>query len=195
MKLVPPERADRAFVRVRVPIDDEAAVVVEKVEVPVTLSVPEFEVFAKRAVPVKVGEIENTALPVPVSSVSAVSKLLEVKEPSAAVLPTEVIMPVRLAFVVTLLAVKALAVPVMFVPTRVDGVPRFGVVNIGEVVYATTPVPDSSERRAASWAEVVKALERPRVEVANQVGTPPTTERISPAEPIVRLVKVLAADA
>lgn len=132
----------------------------------VTESVPEFEVLAKRAVPVNVGEIENTELPVPVLSVRAVNRLLELNDPSEAAFPTDVIMPVRLALVVTLPAVKAEAVPVMLVPTRVDGVPKFGVVKIGFVVYATTPVPDSSERRAASWAEVVKVAERPSELVA-----------------------------
>jgi hypothetical protein len=49
---------------------------------------------------------------------------------------------------VTLVAVVALppmesdaAVPVMFVPTSVDGVPKLGVVNVGEVANTTEPVP------------------------------------------------------
>ena len=50
-----------------------------------------------------------------------------------AALPTEVTSPVRFALVVTLPAVSPEAVPVMLVPTSVDGVPRFGVVSVGEV--------------------------------------------------------------
>ena len=41
-----------------------------------------------------------------------------------AALPTEVASPVKLALVVTLLAVKAVAVPVMFVPVKATGVPN-----------------------------------------------------------------------
>jgi hypothetical protein len=63
--------------------------------------------------------------------------------------PTDVTSPVRLAFVVTLLAVNAVAVPVMFVPTNADGVPNAGVTNVGlvertvlpEPVEVVTPVP------------------------------------------------------
>ena len=70
-------------------------------------------------------------------SVSAAKRLAEVNEPSDAALPTDVIIPVRLALVVTLPAVRLDAVPVMLVPTNVDGVPRLGVVKTGLVVYAT----------------------------------------------------------
>jgi len=48
-------------------------------------------------------------------------------------LPTLVTSPVKLAFVVTLPAVRPAAVPVMFVPISVEGVPRAGVVNEGLV--------------------------------------------------------------
>ena len=44
--------------------------------------------------------------------------------------------------------------PVALVKVAADGVPKFGVVKIGLVVYATTPVPDSSERMVAKLAEV-----------------------------------------
>ena len=53
----------------------------------------------------------------------------------------DVTTPVKLAFVVTLLAVKAVAVPVMFVPTRKEGVPRLGVTKVGEVSSTILPVP------------------------------------------------------
>ena len=71
---------------------------------------------------------------------------------SVVALPTEVTSPVKFAFVVTLLAVNAMAVPVMFVPTRKLGVPRFGVTSVGLLdsttfvvpVLVVTPVPPLS---------------------------------------------------
>ena len=36
---------------------------------------------------------------------------------------------------------KLEAVPVMFVPTKVDGVPKFGVTKVGEVARTTLPEP------------------------------------------------------
>ena len=44
--------------------------------------------------------------------------------------------------------------PVPLVRVTADGVPKFGVVKTGEVVYATTPVPDSSDNIVAKFAEV-----------------------------------------
>ena len=38
-------------------------------------------------------------------------------------------------------AVKLAPVPVMFVPTRADGVPRAGVTRVGELERTTEPVP------------------------------------------------------
>jgi hypothetical protein len=67
----------------------------------VTFRVPEFVVLANPAVPVNVGLPANTAEPVPVSSVRAVDRLEEVNDPREATLPTDVIIPVRFAFVVT----------------------------------------------------------------------------------------------
>ena len=55
--------------------------------------------------------------------------------------PTEVTSPVKLALVVTLPAVKPEAVPVMFVPTKADGVPNAGVVKVGLSLRTTDPVP------------------------------------------------------
>ena len=97
------------------------AVVVARVVVPVTARVLEKEADAPESSPeivgvVKVGLVPNTATPVPVSLVKAVLRLAEVKEPSEAALPTEVTIPVRLALVVTLPAVRPDAVPVMLVP-------------------------------------------------------------------------------
>ena len=56
-------------------------------------------------------------------------------------LPTLVTSPVRFALVVTLPAVKFAAVPEIFVPTSVDGVPKLGVTNVGDVDNTTLPVP------------------------------------------------------
>ena len=69
-------------------------------------------------------------------------------------LPTEVTSPVRLAFVVTLLAVKAVAVPVMFVPTSADGVPRSGVTSVGLVANTAEPEPVSSVSAVARLEEL-----------------------------------------
>jgi len=57
------------------------------------------------------------------------------------VLPTLVTSPVRFALVVTLPAVKFAAVPEIFVPTSVDGVPKLGVTNVGDVDNTTFPEP------------------------------------------------------
>lgn len=69
--------------------------------------------------------------------------------------PEEVIGPVKLALVVTDPAVKPAAVPVIFVPTRADGVPRLGVTKVGLVARTTEPVP-----------EVVPAVRLPPLVVA-----------------------------
>ena len=55
--------------------------------------------------------------------------------------PTEVASPVKFGMVVTLPAVSPAAVPVIFVPTRVDGVPRLGVTKVGELEKTKLPVP------------------------------------------------------
>jgi hypothetical protein len=92
----------------------------------------------------KVGEVANTADPVPVSSVKAPKRLAELNEPKDVALPTEVTAPVKLALVVTLPAVRPEAVPVMFVPTKADGVPSAGVTRVGLVANTKEPVPVSS---------------------------------------------------
>ena len=101
-----------------------------------------------------VGDVPNTLAPEPVSSVSAPAKLAEVNDPSEVAFPTEVIAPVRLALVVTLPAVNPEAVPVILVPTSVDGVPKLGVTSVGEVANTLAPEPVSSVSAPASWAEV-----------------------------------------
>jgi hypothetical protein len=97
--------------------------------------------------------VANTADPVPVSSVKAPKRLAELNEPRDVALPVEVIAPVRLALVVTLPAVKPEAVPVMFVPTNALGVPRAGVISVGDVANTAEPVPVSSVNAAIKFAE------------------------------------------
>jgi len=92
----------------------------------------------------RVGEVANTADPVPVSSVKAPKRLAELNDPKEVALPTEVTAPVKLALVVTLPAVRPEAVPVMFVPTKADGVPKAGVTKVGLVANTKEPVPVSS---------------------------------------------------
>jgi hypothetical protein len=108
---------------------------------PPVVSVTPLTDVVVRVAPEMEGLVPNTADPEPVSSVNAPERLAEVNEPSDVALPDEVIAPVKFASVVTLPAVKPEAVPVMLVPTNVEGVPRFGVVNVGEVANTTLPLP------------------------------------------------------
>jgi len=117
----------------------------------------------------KVGDVANTADPVPVSSVKAPKRLAELNEPREVALPVEVIAPVKLAFVVTLPAVKPEAVPVIFVPTNALGVPRAGVTRVGLVAKTNDPVPVSSVT-----AEIRFALDGVPRKVATPVPRPET---------------------
>ena len=54
----------------------------------------------------------------------------------------------------TLPAVSPDAVPVMFVPTKAEGVPSAGVTNVGLVANTAAPVPVSSVNAASNWADV-----------------------------------------
>jgi hypothetical protein len=85
-------------------------------------------------------------------------------------------MPVRFALVVTLPAVRPDAVPVMFVPTRAEGVPRAGVTNVGLVANTSEPVPVSSviaEIRLADDGVAKKvATPVPRPETPVEIGRP-----------------------
>ena len=129
-----------------------------------------------RAGVTNVGEVANTASPLPVSSVNAPARLADVNDPSDVAFPTEVTAPVRLAFVVTLPAVRPDAVPVMLVPTNVEGVPRFGVTKVGLVAKTNKPEPVSSVTAAAKLAEegVAKnvATPAPRPETPVLIGKP-----------------------
>jgi hypothetical protein len=123
-----------------------------------------------------VGEVANTAEPDPVSSVKAPARLEELNEPKDVALPTEVTAPVKLALVVTLPAVKPEAVPVMFVPTKADGVPSAGVTKVGEVAKTNDPVPVSSVTAEIRLADdgVPKnvATPVPRPETPVEIGKP-----------------------
>jgi hypothetical protein len=118
---------------------------VEPVPVLLTVSVARPAV-KPAAVPVRL--VATPALGVPRSGVVSVGDAcitnvvpVPVCAATAVALPVEVIGPVRLAFVVTDPAVRPAAVPVMFVPTSADGVPRFGVVSVGDVARTPEPVP------------------------------------------------------
>jgi hypothetical protein len=99
--------------------------------------------------------------------------------------PTEVTSPVKLAFVVTFPAVSPAAVPVMFVPTKALGVPRFGVTKTGEFesttfvvpVLVVTPVPP------LATAKVPATVTTPVVEVAGVRPVEPKEIALTP-EPL-----------
>lgn len=78
-------------------------------------------------------------------------------------MPTEVTAPVKLALVVTFPAVRPAAVPVMFVPTSAEGVPRAGVTSVGDIENTKAPEPVSSVTAEAKFAELG---------VAKNVATP-----------------------
>jgi hypothetical protein len=121
----------------------------------------------------RVGEVAKTADPVPVSSVKAPKRLAELNEPKDVALPTEVTAPVKFALVVTLPAVKPEAVPVMFVPTKAEGVPKAGVTKVGLVANTKEPVPVSSVT-----AEIRLALDGVPKNVATPVPRPETPVEI-----------------
>lgn len=133
-----------------------------------------------------VGDVANTAAPEPVPSVNAPAKLAEVNEPSEVALPVEVIAPVRLALVVTLPAVRPAAVPVMFVPTSADGVPRAGVTKVGEVANTRAPEPVSLVTAAARFAldGVPRNVATPAPR--DVIPVPPLATGRVPVTPVVR---------
>ena len=113
------------------------------------------EAFAKVTVPVNVGEALKTALPVPVSSVNALIKFaLDGVPRKVATLVPRPLTPVLIGR------------PVPLVRVTDCGIPRIGERKVGEFEKTAVPVPVSSDRSVASWADVVKADERPNDEVA-----------------------------
>ena len=133
----------------------------------------------------KVGEVANTAEPVPVSSVKAAKRLAELNEPREVAFPTEVTAPVKLALVVTLPAVRPEAVPEMFVPTNALGVPKAGVTKVGEVANTAAPLPVSSVKAAAKLA-----LDGVAKNVATPVPRPLTPVLIGRPVALVRVAEV-----
>jgi len=137
----------------------------------------------------RVGDVANTADPVPVSSVKAPKRLAEVNEPKEVALPTEVTAPVKFAFVVTLPAVRPEAVPVMFVPTKAEGVPSAGVTRVGEVASTLLPVPvlvTDTTFLLASSAKAVEAVKPDSVAVldADRVVNAPVAAVVEPTGPL-----------
>ena len=128
----------------------------------------EVTTVALRVVPVKVPAgaittaVETAVInPFPLTVKTGIA-VEEPKEPmfrltvaKVVALPTEVTSPVKLALVVTVPAVSPAAVPVMLVPTKAEGVPRSGVINVGEVAKTNNPEPVSSLITPANSAEVV----------------------------------------
>ena len=95
----------------------------------------------------KVGEVENTRLVevVPVAP-DAVYPVMLLK----AVIPADEALVPPLATGSTPVTPLVRGNPVALVRTKVDGVPRLGVVKTGEVAKTANPVPVSSEREVAS---------------------------------------------
>ena len=103
---------------------------------------------------------------------------------TVAALPTEVTSPVKLAFVVTVEAVKLVAVPVILVPTKVVGVPRLGAVKVlfsnvsAPALVANIPVVGrvtfvvAVEVKVVEYAPaVIKELPPTKVNIAGDAGT------------------------
>lgn len=151
-----------------------------------------------------VGLVAKTLAPVPVSSVRAADKLAELNDPNDVALPTDVTAPVRLALVmtvaalptlvtppvklalvVTLLAVNAVAVPVMLVPTNALGVPSAGVTSVG-LVFITKVVP------VPVWLAMLVALPTDVIGPV-RLALAVTLPAVSPAAVPVMLVAVMLA--
>ena len=88
-----------------------------------------------------------------------------------------------MAFVVTLPAVKPDAVPVIFVPTNTDGVPKAGVTKVGDVDSTVLPVPVEVVTPVPP-CRTVKAVVRPVIEVMSE---------LAPLAAALKLVLALAA--
>ena len=88
--------------------------IIEPVEVPVVPTVIS---------EANVGEVPKTARPDPVSFVRADDKFAEENEPSELAFPTEVIAPVRFAFVVTVAALPVMLPEIGFVTVKFVSVP------------------------------------------------------------------------
>lgn len=113
---------------------------------PLSDIVTEVAVAAPSTGVTKVGDVEKTRFPLPVSLVTVAARLALVGVARKVAIPVaRPEMP------------DATGRPVPLVRTIAEGVPRFGVVRTGLVEKTTTPVPVSSESTPASWAELVAA--------------------------------------
>ena len=124
-----------------------AAVTVPAVKLPLaSRATIAFAVFADAAVVAELltfDAVDMVASLVSSMAADAFMSALTITPAAIAVaLPIEVTSPVRFALVVTLLAVKDVAVPVIFVPINAVGVPKSGVTKVGEVSTTNfVPVP------------------------------------------------------
>src|SRR6185312_13238405 len=109
-----------------------------------------------------VGEVPNTAKPVPVSSVIAAARL------ALEGVPRNVATPVPRP-----LTPVAIGKPVALVSTAADGVPNAGVINVGDVLNTSNPEPVSLVTVAARLA-----LEGVARNVAIPVPRPLTPEEM-----------------
>jgi len=112
-----------------------------------------------------VGEVPNTAKPVPVSSVIAAARL------ALEGVPRNVATPVPRP-----LTPVAIGKPVALVSTTAEGVPRAGVTNVGDVPNTNAPVPVSSVTVAMRFALVGVAknvaIPVPRPLTPEEIGKP-----------------------
>jgi hypothetical protein len=94
-----------------------------------------------RAGVTSVGDVAKTKFPEPVSPVTAAAKLALEGVPSQ--VPTPVPKPV----------IPAMGNPVPFVKVTADGVPKLGVVKVGDVANTARPEPVSSVNAVAKFAD------------------------------------------
>lgn len=128
---------------------------------------------------VRTGDVANTNEPVPVSSVTAARKLAEEGVPKKVATPApRPETPVEIGSPVALVSVAA------------DGVPRFGVVNDGEVANTTAPVPVDEEMVMLG---VVPPEEASGEDAVTEVTPDPEADRVPATklmpDPMVTLLK------
>lgn len=161
----------RPFIVVTVPAVNPAAVPVKLVAMPLA-GVP-------RAGVTKVGELENTAFPVPVDVVRAVKRL------ALEGVPRNVAIPVPRPLIPVLTGK-----PVAFVSVPEAGVPSAGVTNVLLVRVCVSVVPTIRPLAGNVWPVTEVAARVPEPEVANDAPVPTTIAAVV----FVLLVKALNAD-
>lgn len=129
-------------------------------------------------VPVKVGDAENTREPVPVSSVTADTKLADdgVAKNVATLAPRPET-PVEIGR------------PVQFVNVPDVGVPKTGVTSVGVFAKTNAPVPVSSVTAAAKFADdgVTKKVVTPAPAPVNVPALVVTVAKLKVPEPLVTI--------